>query len=164
VPSDDSPWAVPSGPTIILYVVSVADAGTVVAAVVAIVGFVGPVRAYYNRTVGRRFDLYRRFDRLGVGSHQSFFETVIGEAPTIRRTLTRELPDYSAVADDESEPPLVEHTFTESLGSIRSSMPRPSPTRTARSLGSRSPHARGSSLLGLPRRVQSRRVPGCSHA
>lgn len=86
-----------------------------VAAVVAVASFVGPVRAYYNRTVGRRFDLYRRFERLGVGAHQSFFETVIGEAPAIRRSITRELPDYSEVTDDESEPPLVERAFTESL-------------------------------------------------
>jgi hypothetical protein len=95
--------------------VSVGDVATLVAAVIAVAGFLGPVRAYYNRTVGRRFDLYRRFERLGVGAHQSFFETVIGEAPAIRRSITRDLPDYSALPDDESEPPLVEHVFTEAL-------------------------------------------------
>jgi hypothetical protein len=95
--------------------VSVGDVATVVAAVIAVVGFLGPVRAYYNRTVGRRFDLYRRFERLGVGAHQSFFETVIGERPAIRRSITRELPDYSELTDEESEPALIEHTFTESL-------------------------------------------------
>jgi len=94
---------------------SVGDVATVVAAVIAVAGFVGPVRAYYTRTVGRRFDLYRRFERLGVGAHQSFFETVIGEAPAIRRSMTRELPDYSEFTDDESEAPLVTHAFTESL-------------------------------------------------
>ena len=94
---------------------SVGDIAAVVAAVIAIASFVGPVRAYYNRTAGRRFDVYRRFERLGVGAHQSFFETVIGEAPAIRRSIIRELPDYSDLTDDDSEAPLVEHTFTESL-------------------------------------------------
>ena len=40
---------------------------------------------------------------------------MIGEAPAIRRSTTLELPDYSQLTDDESEPPLVEHTFTETL-------------------------------------------------
>lgn len=94
---------------------SFADVATVVAAVIAVAGFIGPVRAHYNRTLGRRSVLYRRFGRLGVGAHQAFFETVIGETPAIRRSITRELPDYSERTDDESEPPLVERAFTESL-------------------------------------------------
>lgn len=94
---------------------SVGDVAAVVAAVIAVAGFLGPVRAYYNRTIGRRVDLYRRLERLGVGAHQSFFETVLGEAPAIRRSITRELPDYSELTDDESEPPLLEHVFTDAL-------------------------------------------------
>lgn len=94
---------------------SAGDIAAVVAAVTAAAGLAGPARAYYNRTIGRRFDLYRRFERFGVGAHQSFFETVIGEAPAIRRSITWQLPDYSDLTDDESEPPLVEQIFTESL-------------------------------------------------
>ncbi len=70
----------------------VVDAAFIVAAVAAILAIVGPGRAWFNRTVGRRFDLYRRFNRLGVGVHQSFFETVIGEGPAIRRKVTSHFP------------------------------------------------------------------------
>lgn len=51
-----------------LIAVSVGEAAAVVVAVIAIVGILGPLRSYFNRTIGRRFDLYRRFARLGVGA------------------------------------------------------------------------------------------------
>jgi hypothetical protein len=91
------------------------DVATVVAGVVAVIGIVGPIRGYLTRTVGRRFDLYRRLGRLGVGAQQSFFEEVIGEAPAIRRQWTVDLPDYEADIDDDDDFPLVERTFTEEL-------------------------------------------------
>jgi hypothetical protein len=92
------------------------DVATVVAGVVAVIGIVGPLRAYFNRTLGRRFDLYRRFKRLGVGAQESFYEAVIGEAPAIRRPWTIELQDFDADIDDLKEDfPLVPRTFTEAL-------------------------------------------------
>lgn len=139
---------------------SVGDVATVVAAVIAVVGFLGPVRAYYNRTLGRRFDLYRRFERLGVGAHQSFFETVIGEAPAIRRSIARELPDYSELTDDESEPPLVEHTFTESLWVDPLFYAQTVADKDRTVLSSRSRRGRDASLRGLLSRVRCRRARG----
>ena len=90
----------------------VVDAASIVAAVATILGIVGPGRAWFNRTVGRRFDLYRRFERLGVGAHQSFFETVIGEGPAIRRKVTADLPDYTG---DDVEHCMITYHLTEAL-------------------------------------------------
>ena len=105
----------------LLAVIDWADAAAVLAAVVAVLGILGPVRAWFNRTLGRRFDLYRRLERLGVGAHQSFFEAVIGEIPAIQRKVLTRLPDYDAmdlVDDDsgaDSKPPIVERHFTEAI-------------------------------------------------
>jgi hypothetical protein len=71
-----------------------------VATVVAFVGLLGPLRAWYSRTLGRRFDLYRRFSRLGVGANKSFFAEVIGAQPAIRRTIACKLTDYSGWEGD----------------------------------------------------------------
>jgi hypothetical protein len=104
----------------ILAASDLADTAAVVAAVLALVGVLGPARAWFNRTVGRRFDLYRRFERLGVGAHHSFFETVIGEGPAIRRSVAVELPDWARdeeplEGDEYVPPPLVQHEFVEAL-------------------------------------------------
>lgn len=91
------------------------DRAALIAAVVAVLGVVGPARSYFIRTVGRRFDLQRRFERLGVGAHKSFFETVIGEAPTLRQTVSIELPNFQEDAGDDYNYPTANRQFTESL-------------------------------------------------
>jgi hypothetical protein len=53
------------------------------AAVVLLAG----LRAWYRRTLGRRRDRYQRLDRLGTNAHISFFTSVLGEPPAIRRSI-----------------------------------------------------------------------------
>jgi hypothetical protein len=59
----------------------------VAAAVIAAVGISGLVRDAFMRTVGRRRDLTRRLGRLGCGAQLEFFNSVLGEPPTMRGPL-----------------------------------------------------------------------------
>jgi hypothetical protein len=55
-------------------------------ALLAAVALVGVARGSYRRTLGRRRDRYLRLRRLGTRTQLSFFTSVIGEPPAIRRT------------------------------------------------------------------------------
>lgn len=73
---------------------------TVLATVIAILGSAGAWTRWYRRTLGRRRHGYERLARLGTGAHLSFFESVLGQPPAIRQTVTKE--DYREIitADD----------------------------------------------------------------
>lgn len=75
------------------------DAATVIAAVVAVLGSAGALTRWYRRTLGRRRHAYERLGRLGTGAHLSFFESVLGEPPAIRRTIVKS--DYREIVSAE---------------------------------------------------------------
>lgn len=56
-------------------------------AAVFVIGRVG--RELYVRTIGRRRDRRARLARLGTGAHLSFFVSVLGEPPAMRRTIQK---------------------------------------------------------------------------
>jgi hypothetical protein len=62
------------------------DVLTFVPIVAALLVFAATLRGWYRRTIGRRRDRYRRLARLGTNAQLSFFTSVLGEPPAIRRT------------------------------------------------------------------------------
>lgn len=66
------------------------DATTLAAAI----GIIGSLVALYRRTAGRRRDLVRRLDRLGTSAQLSFFTSVLGEPPAMRRRVRWQNPVY----------------------------------------------------------------------
>lgn len=78
----------------------VADAGSFVGAAAAFLVLAGAVRTWYRRTLGRRRDRYERLGRLGTGAHLSFFESVLGEPPAMRRSYAAEVKAYSPEIQD----------------------------------------------------------------
>jgi hypothetical protein len=72
-------------------------AGGVVAAGIIL----GVGRAVWLRSFGRRRAVYRRLRRLGTNARLSFFEAVLGEPPTIKRTVTGKRTDYVEEANFE---------------------------------------------------------------
>jgi hypothetical protein len=65
-------------------------AATALGAIVALGAVLGYLLRWYRRTLGRRRQAYERLARLGTGAHLSFFESVLGEPPAIRRTVVKE--------------------------------------------------------------------------
>jgi hypothetical protein len=92
---------------------SATDWATIVAGVVAALGFADYVRSVWRRTAGRRRDVARRFKRLGTGAQVQFFESVLGEPPAMRRRFDINEEDWGAVEDDETDPPIVTRTYLE---------------------------------------------------
>lgn len=62
------------------------SAGQIAAALVAAGAIAAFVWGTYRRTLGRRRDRYARLARLGTNAQISFFSSVLGEPPAIRRT------------------------------------------------------------------------------
>lgn len=63
-----------------------ASAGQIAAALVAAGAIAAFVWGTYRRTLGRRRDRYGRLARLGTNAQISYFSSVLGEPPAIRRT------------------------------------------------------------------------------
>jgi len=53
------------------------------------------LRSWYRRTLGRRRDRYERLARLGTQALLSFFQSVLGEPPAMRKTITAEVSEYN---------------------------------------------------------------------
>jgi hypothetical protein len=66
------------------------------AAVVLLAG----LRAWYRRTLGRRRDRYQRLSRLGTNAHISFFTSVLGEPPAIRRSIESTVQVWPSGSED----------------------------------------------------------------
>jgi hypothetical protein len=66
----------------------VADASAYIPVLAAALALLAGIRTVYRRTLGRRRDRYERIARLGTNANASFFTSVIGEPPAIRRGLT----------------------------------------------------------------------------
>lgn len=90
------------------------DIATIVVAVIAVSGLVVPAQILFRRTVGRKWDLYTRLRRLGVGAQLNFFVSVIGEPPALRQTITMDMPDWSASPLDGDDPPMILTSFLRS--------------------------------------------------
>jgi len=63
-----------------------ANAGQIAAALVAAGAIAAFIWGTYRKTVGRRRDRYGRLIRLGTNAQVSFFSSVLGEPPAIRKT------------------------------------------------------------------------------
>lgn len=81
-----------------------ASAARYVGAFAALLAVAAWVRDRYRRTLGRRRDRYERLARLGSGAQLSFFESVLGEPPAIRRTITRQRVDILTAGDEGFDP------------------------------------------------------------
>src|SRR3954468_9791042 len=92
-----------------------ADYATIIAGVLAALGLFDYARSVWGRTVGRRRVVAQRLARLGTGAQLGFFESVLGEPPALRRRFELDEKDWGAVADDDSEPPLVTRSYVESF-------------------------------------------------
>jgi hypothetical protein len=55
---------------------------------VAVLALVAVLLRWYRRTLGRRGDRYERLSRLGTNANLTFFTSVLGDPPAIRRTVT----------------------------------------------------------------------------
>lgn len=61
--------------------------GEILTALLGAIAVAGIVRTVYRRTIGRRRDRYARLARLGANAQVSFFTSVLGEPPAMRRTF-----------------------------------------------------------------------------
>lgn len=90
------------------------DWGLAVTAVLGAAAALGTVwaalRGWYRRTLGRRRDRYERLARLGTQAQLSFFESVLGEPPAMRKTIFAEVHEYDPEVEDSL---LVEQSFLE---------------------------------------------------
>jgi hypothetical protein len=71
---------------------------TVLGGAAALLTVGAALREWYRRTLGRRRDRYERLGRLGTQAQLSFFESVLGEPPAMRKTITAEVQEYEAEA------------------------------------------------------------------
>jgi hypothetical protein len=67
---------------------------TIVGGVAAALGLVAGAYRLGRRTVGRKWDHYRRLRRLGPEVQLSFFTTKLGEPPAVRRKVHGKVTDY----------------------------------------------------------------------
>jgi hypothetical protein len=75
----------------------------------ALLALAAAVRTWYRRNLGRRRDRYERIARLGTGAQLSFFASVLGEPPAIRRTITKDDSiDYVGPGDPRFDPSLAD--------------------------------------------------------
>ena len=87
---------------------TLADAGTVVAGIGALIVISATIRGFWRRTLGRRSDRYGRLARLGTGAHLSFFTAVLGEPPAMRRTVLKADVKEFIGSDDPAFDPTAE--------------------------------------------------------
>jgi hypothetical protein len=75
------------------------DAGlaiiTVLGGAAALLTVGAALREWYRRTLGRRRDRYERLARLGTQAHLTFFESVLGEPPAMRKTKEATVEEYA---------------------------------------------------------------------
>jgi hypothetical protein len=77
----------------------------VLGAIVAAIALSAVARDIYLRTLGRKWDRYRRLRRLGTEAQIDFFAAVLGEPPAIRRTLTKkDYLEYLGTEDEDYDP------------------------------------------------------------
>jgi hypothetical protein len=67
------------------------DLATITAGIVAAAAVIGFVYSTYRRTFGRKWDHYHRLARLGTNAQVSFFSSVLGQPPAMRRRRTLQL-------------------------------------------------------------------------
>jgi hypothetical protein len=102
------------------------DVAGLVGGLAAALALAAGVRARYRRTLGRRRDRYERLARLGPGAQLSFFASVHGEPPAIRRTVDTEIFEVATQdhplfdpalvdEDDEAHDVLVPASFVECI-------------------------------------------------
>jgi hypothetical protein len=72
----------------------------IVGGVVAAIALAGLARNIWRRTLGRRRDRYNCLARLGTGAQFSFFTSVIGEPPAIKRKVTADAAIYAEDGGD----------------------------------------------------------------
>jgi hypothetical protein len=80
----------------------VGAAGTVAVFLAAALSLAAGARSLWRRTVGRRRDHYRRLGRLGANGQVSFFNSVLGAPPAMRRSLLAEVTSLPEQAGDTS--------------------------------------------------------------
>jgi len=73
-----------------------AQAGQIAAALVAAGAVLAFTWGTYRRTFGRRRDRYGRLARLGTNAQITFFSSVLGEPPAIRRTQESTISTYDS--------------------------------------------------------------------
>ena len=76
----------------------------ILAALVAAGAVLGFAWGLYRRTLGRRRDRYGRLARLGTNGQISFFSSVLGEPPAMRRTEQSTGTHYDDAGDSYLEP------------------------------------------------------------
>jgi hypothetical protein len=81
-----------------------ARVGEILAALVAAGAVLGFAWAVYRRTLGRRRDRYGRLARLGTNAQVSFFSSVLGEPPAMRRTVEGAMTRYDDTGNHYLEP------------------------------------------------------------
>ena len=84
------------------------DIASIIGAVAALLVIWAAVRSYHGRTLGRRRDRYRRLARLGTGAQLSFFESVLGEPPAMRHTITHDAKELVYADDPRFDPALAD--------------------------------------------------------
>ncbi len=67
---------------------------------VAALALLAGLRAWFMRTLGRRRNRYERLGRLGTNAHLSFFASVLGEPPAIRRSLVSKVEVWHEGSDE----------------------------------------------------------------
>jgi hypothetical protein len=82
--------------------------GTVLAVAIPVLGGLAWLLGIYRRTVGRRRERYERLGRLGTGGQLSFFTSVLGEPPAIRRTVEGQVTEFVGPEDPRFDPALAE--------------------------------------------------------
>jgi hypothetical protein len=71
-------------------------------------------RRWYRDTIGRRRNRYDRLARLGTGAQLSFFTSVLGEPPAMRRTIVKDdCVEYLSSDDPDFDPALSEYGVQE---------------------------------------------------
>jgi hypothetical protein len=81
-----------------------ARVGEISAALVAAGAVLGFAWTVYRRTLGRRGDRYGRLARLGTNAQISFFSSVLGEPPAMRRTVESAITHYDDAGNHYLEP------------------------------------------------------------
>jgi hypothetical protein len=86
-----------------------ARVGELLTALLVTITLLGIVWGLYRKTLGRRRDRYGRLERLGTNAQISFFSSVLGEPPAMRRTEDSAISRY----DNEGNPLKEAKTWTE---------------------------------------------------
>jgi hypothetical protein len=78
--------------------------GELLTALLAAIALAGIVRGIYRRTLGRRGDRYDRLRRLGTNAQLTFFTSVLGDPPAMRRTVEGQVTRFDENGKRYSEP------------------------------------------------------------